>query len=141
VDYTAVSGTLNWPRATRRQDLYHPILNDGTIDPNETVNLILSDPTGGAMLGTQSTAVLTIVEAPRASIPAVSLSPRYTPVDALTIVFSEPIAPSTFTTASLSLQRAGVTVPLAGATLITSDNQTFTLSGLTALTTPVVTTP
>ncbi|MFM6070530.1 MAG: hypothetical protein ACKPB9_02900, partial [Dolichospermum sp.] len=38
-----------------------PIVNDTQFEPNETVNLTLSNPTGGVTLGTQTTAVLTIL--------------------------------------------------------------------------------
>src|SRR5262249_33461567 len=37
-----------------------PIINDTAVEGNETVNLTLSSPTGGATLGSQTTAVLTI---------------------------------------------------------------------------------
>ncbi|MFN9673709.1 MAG: Calx-beta domain-containing protein, partial [Microcystis sp.] len=37
------------------------IVNDTQFEPNETVTLTLSNPTGGATLGTQTTAVLTII--------------------------------------------------------------------------------
>ncbi|WP_026795717.1 MULTISPECIES: DUF4347 domain-containing protein [Planktothrix] len=37
-----------------------PIINDSRIEPNETINLALVNPTNGAALGTQNTATLTI---------------------------------------------------------------------------------
>ena len=39
-----------------------PIYDDSDVEGDETINLGLSDPTGGATLGTQDTAVLTVVD-------------------------------------------------------------------------------
>ncbi|MFM8007128.1 MAG: hypothetical protein ACKO86_19800, partial [Dolichospermum sp.] len=39
-----------------------PIVNDSQFETDETINLSLSNPQGGATLGTQTTAVLTILE-------------------------------------------------------------------------------
>ncbi|HWQ34998.1 MAG TPA: Calx-beta domain-containing protein [Blastocatellia bacterium] len=61
-DYTAASGTLTFGcnETTRSFTL---TLNDDTLDEaDETVNLTLSSPTGGATLGAQSSAVLTIID-------------------------------------------------------------------------------
>jgi hypothetical protein len=38
-----------------------PIIGDTTVEPNETINLILGNPTGGASLGTQTTSTYTIL--------------------------------------------------------------------------------
>ncbi len=38
-----------------------PIVNDTIFEPNETINLTLTTPTNGATIGTQATAVLTIL--------------------------------------------------------------------------------
>jgi len=62
VDYTATSGTLSFGAGVRSQSFTIPITNDTLDEPNETVNITLSDPTGGAILGTPSTAVLTITD-------------------------------------------------------------------------------
>jgi len=62
-DYTATSGTLSWANGdTGNKTFSIPILDDSTYEGNETVNLTLSSPTGGATLGSPSTAVLTIIE-------------------------------------------------------------------------------
>lgn len=63
-DYTAVSGTLSWgPGDESRKTITIPILDDAASEGSETVRLVLSNPTGGAVLdGERGTAVLRIVE-------------------------------------------------------------------------------
>jgi len=61
-DYTAVSQPLTIPATQNSGTFLVPIINDGIIDaPAETVNLTLSAPVGG-QLGTQSTAILYIID-------------------------------------------------------------------------------
>ncbi len=59
-DYTATSGTLNFPNGVTTQTFSITINNDTTDEPLETVNLTLSNPTGTGALGAQSTAVFSI---------------------------------------------------------------------------------
>src|SRR5207245_2035959 len=60
-DYTAAaSGTLTFGPGVVRQNITVTILNDAALEPNETVNLSLSGPGGGATLGAQGTTSLTI---------------------------------------------------------------------------------
>lgn len=63
VDYVATSGTLTWPNGdgTPKTFTVTPIV-DAITEGTETVNLVLSNPTGGASLGAQSTAVLSITD-------------------------------------------------------------------------------
>lgn len=63
-DYTAVSGTLSWgPGDESRRTITIPILDDSASEGSETVRLVLSNPTGGAVLDDErDTAVLRIVE-------------------------------------------------------------------------------
>jgi subtilisin len=64
-DYHGVTGTITFessgPGATT-QKFSVPIVGNGLPDGNRTVNLTLHTPSGGAALGAQKTAVLTIVD-------------------------------------------------------------------------------
>jgi hypothetical protein len=60
VDYINTSGTLNFAAGVTSQNFFVPTCVDAVQEGNETVNLALSNPTGGATLGTPNTAVLTI---------------------------------------------------------------------------------
>ena len=59
----AVNQTVSFANGdTANKTVSIPITNDFTFEGNETVNLTLGNPTGGATLGSPSTAVLTIVD-------------------------------------------------------------------------------
>jgi hypothetical protein len=66
-DFTPVSGTLTFENGEARKTFTVPITVDDVAEPLETVLLELSEPTGGALLGTPSHAILNIVE-PRIAI-------------------------------------------------------------------------
>ncbi|HSU24692.1 MAG TPA: Calx-beta domain-containing protein, partial [Pyrinomonadaceae bacterium] len=62
VDYVTTSGTLMWADGdTANKTFTIQICNDLIPEPNETVNIALSNVTGGASIGTPSNSVLTIV--------------------------------------------------------------------------------
>ncbi|MDX2213900.1 MAG: Calx-beta domain-containing protein [Oculatellaceae cyanobacterium bins.114] len=61
-DFTSTPIVVNFAEGQTTQTVTIPILNDTQVESNETVNLSLSNPTGGATLGTQTTATLTIVD-------------------------------------------------------------------------------
>jgi streptogramin lyase len=62
-DYTAVSQTVSWGDGdTGPKTLLVPVLDQGLTSGQRTVNLTLTDPAGGATLGTPSGAVLTIAD-------------------------------------------------------------------------------
>jgi hypothetical protein len=65
VDYVSTNGTLSWASGDATPKGFAvQIINNAQANPNKTINLALSSPTGGAYLNLQSTAVLTIVEDP-----------------------------------------------------------------------------
>ncbi|HEX9667963.1 MAG TPA: Calx-beta domain-containing protein [Thermoanaerobaculia bacterium] len=60
-DYTAKTGTLSWPDNDDNNKTFTvAITNDTADEANETVLLSLSNPTGGATLGSPAAATLTI---------------------------------------------------------------------------------
>ena len=62
-DYTAVTQTVSFANGdATNKTVAIPILDDVLVEANETVNLTLSSPTGGATLGNPATAVLTIID-------------------------------------------------------------------------------
>ncbi|MEG6521916.1 Calx-beta domain-containing protein [Desulfotomaculum sp. 1211_IL3151] len=62
LDYTATSGDLTFENGETSKTISIPIISDSINEASETVNLVISNPTGGAILGGQSTAVLSIID-------------------------------------------------------------------------------
>jgi hypothetical protein len=62
VDYRSTSGTLKFSPGATRQWFRVPIFNNTIKDGARTVTLTLSNPTGGALLGSPSSSVLTILD-------------------------------------------------------------------------------
>ena len=71
-DYTAASGTLTFTKGVMTQTITIPIQNDALYEGDETVILTLNSVGGGGVLGTQSTAVLTILD--NDAMPTLSIS-------------------------------------------------------------------
>jgi parallel beta-helix repeat protein len=71
-DYVATSGTLNWADGDAATKTFAITINDDALnEANETINLSLANPTGGAVLGSLSAATATIIDddpAPTVSI-------------------------------------------------------------------------
>ena len=61
-DYSATSGTLVFEDGELSKSFTIPIVDDGFYEEDESINLSLSTPTGGAALATPSSAVVSIQE-------------------------------------------------------------------------------
>src|SRR5262249_53228593 len=59
-DYVAASGTLDFPANDTSKTFTVTVNGDTPFEPDETVNLTLSNPTNGGAVGTPGSAVLTI---------------------------------------------------------------------------------
>ena len=91
------------------------------------------EDTAGSALSAGGSISFAVAAAPTVSIAAVSPNPRTTPVNSLTITFSDAV--SAFTPADLTLSDNGGTNLLSSAqALTTSDNVTWTLNNLAGLT-------
>jgi surface-anchored protein len=91
VDYTATSGTLSFANGETSKTITIPIAVDGFVENNETINLTLSNPTGGAELGGRTSAVLTMIEDNDvATVQSVQTNPGTgQSVTSLTLTFSD----------------------------------------------------
>ncbi|WP_195758347.1 S8 family serine peptidase [Kangiella sp. HZ709] len=60
-DYTATTGTLSWADGENTAKTFTvAILNDDTVESAETINVSLSNATGGAAIGANGSAVITV---------------------------------------------------------------------------------
>jgi hypothetical protein len=62
VNYTPVSGTLNFVDGQKRAHFDIPLINNKTYGGTKTLNVQLTNPTGGALLGNIATALVTILD-------------------------------------------------------------------------------
>ncbi len=78
-DYTSVSGTLSWAAGDANPKTFAIAINDDSaIENTETVGITLSTPNGGAALGAQNSATLSIVDNDTAT-PTATPKPTSTP--------------------------------------------------------------
>ena len=102
VRYSPVSGTLNFPAGALSESFTIPFNDDMILEGDQTVGLVLSDPTDGATLGPYGSAVLTIQDDTRdrsgPTVQAVQLVKNQNGgTTALAITFSKPLNPTTAT--------------------------------------------
>ncbi|MEG4283530.1 Calx-beta domain-containing protein [Microcoleus sp. A006_D1] len=88
-DYTGTPILVNFAAGDSAPKTVNiPIVNDTLFEGNETVNLSLINPTGNATIGTQSTAITTIVDNDSTlqfSAPTFSVNEDGTPIAAVTV--------------------------------------------------------
>ena len=89
LDYTNTPIPVSFASGdTTPKTIVVPIINDTLVEPTETVNLTLASPTGGATIGTPSTATLSILDNDSSlqfSSPTFSVNEDGTPVAAVTV--------------------------------------------------------
>ena len=122
VDYVSASGTLSWANGDAAAKTFNiPVCDDAVFEGNETVNISITTPTGGAILGMPNTAVLTINDNDSAQPMATNLSAAETftedtSLNLIDIVVSD--ADSSMVTATLTLSNTsagGLTTGTSGA--------------------------
>jgi hypothetical protein len=62
IHYSAVAGTLTFAAGQTVASFAVPLLDDGVAEPGRWLGVVLSAPSGGAALGTPSSAILWIVD-------------------------------------------------------------------------------
>ena len=61
-DYTAASGTLTFTNGVTSRTITVTLLNNSTVETNETFKVNLASPTGGPVIGPKSSATVTVVD-------------------------------------------------------------------------------
>jgi hypothetical protein len=87
-DYSNTPIKVNFAPGETAKTVGIPIVDDTIVEGSETVNLTLTNPTGGAAIGQQSTSTLTIADndiALQFSSPTFSVSENGTPIKAVTV--------------------------------------------------------
>ncbi|TWU59486.1 Serine-aspartate repeat-containing protein F precursor [Rubripirellula tenax] len=122
MDYTATTGTLNFLAGETSKVINVPINNDTAAESNETFTLTLSNPGGGATLGTAVVSTITITDNDTAQTPGVlSISPA-------TVSVSEGAGTATFTVNRASGSDGAVTVMFATANGTATAGSDYTAS-------------
>jgi aldose sugar dehydrogenase len=85
-DYTNTSGSLQFAPGETVKSFVVPIIDDATVEGNETINLVLSSPSGGAVEGSPFTSTITILNDDKPLIMAEELTFRAIALDSVTTV-------------------------------------------------------
>lgn len=118
-DYVKTTGTLVFGDGESTKTFQVPILDDGAIENDETVNLALKPTKGGAALGSRTTATLTIRDNdPNVSFQrASSRGPEAAGTTQLKVLFSTPVVGSVDYSVTGGTATAGDDFTLAAGTL------------------------
>jgi hypothetical protein len=76
IDYESISSSILFADGEVSKTVTIPIMDDIVVEQDETINLVLSNASGGAVLGGQNTAALTIVDNDSNTSPKPSPSPK-----------------------------------------------------------------
>jgi autotransporter-associated beta strand protein len=146
----AISGTASDPSVSLAVRIggnvsgnWYPVANnngawtlpEGEIFPaltNGIYDVLVRGTNSAGAVAYDSTLNELIIDASPPTVTMPSLALRNTPLNSLSFAFSEPV--SGFSVQNLQLTLNGISLPLDGATLTTSDNQNWTLGNLSSLT-------
>jgi len=85
-DYTSSSGSLQFAAGETVKSFVVPIINDATIEHPESINVVLSSGTAGAMEGSPFTSTITILDDDRPLIVTDEITGRAVALDSVTLL-------------------------------------------------------
>jgi uncharacterized repeat protein (TIGR01451 family) len=85
-DYTSASGSLQFAPGETIKTFIVPIINDAFVEGNETINIILTSPTGGAVEGSPFTSTILILDNDKPLILTDEITLRAAVLDSVTMV-------------------------------------------------------
>jgi aldose sugar dehydrogenase len=85
-DYTNTSGTLQFAPGETVKTFVVPVIDDAIVEGNETVNVVLNAPGGGAVEGSPFTSTITILDDDKPLLLTDELTSRAVALDSVTMV-------------------------------------------------------
>jgi len=85
-DYTSTSGTLQFASGETVKTFVIPIVDDSLVEGNETINVVLSSPAGGAVEGSPFSSTITILDDDKPLILTDELTARAVALDSVTML-------------------------------------------------------